>query len=150
MAPAPSNITIGALAFSPKTSIKKDSAGTPAKDHSSKLCYPATVTPIKLTRSLPAKAMAKEKVPARTINLSGFNEKVRCIMNVAIVQKRALLSRMISVCSAIKDLVSVLIKLAPFNPLINRKYVMAVIAIPPKTAPYFFRPAFRLNVKVDG
>ena len=42
-----------------------DCTGVPAASHSWKESQAATGTPIKLTKSLPAKAMAKAKVPDR-------------------------------------------------------------------------------------
>ena len=135
IAPAPNNIKSGALALSPKISMKNKSGAIPEADQASNDCHPATVTPMKLTKSFPAKAIARENVPAKTINFNGFSAKTRCMMKVKIVQTTALIPRIVTVFSPINVRISSLIKLAPFNPLITRKYVIAVIAIPPKTAP---------------
>ena len=136
----------GALALSPRISIKNKSGAIPEADQASNDCHPATVTPMKLTKSFPAKAIARENVPASTMNFKGFSAKTRCMMKVSMVQTAALIPRMVKVFSPINVRISALMKLAPFNPLITRKYVIAVIAIPPKTAPYRRKPSFRLKV----
>jgi len=49
--------------------LNADGSAAPAVTQALKEAYPAMGTPIKLTRSLPAKAMARAKVPASTTTL---------------------------------------------------------------------------------
>mgnify|MGYP006250117441 CR=1 FL=1 len=55
--------------FEANTFIGNSVAGIPDRDHSVKALYAATGTPIKLTKSLPAKANARAKVPTIIMSL---------------------------------------------------------------------------------
>ena len=63
-----SNI-VGVGTFEANTSMLKESAGKPEAVQASYDCQAAMGTPIKFTKSLPAKANAKAKVPTRIIIL---------------------------------------------------------------------------------
>src|SRR5690606_22626615 len=92
-------------------------------------------TPMKLTRSFPAKAMAKEKVPARTTIFRGLTLYSRCRrkqLDVANTKTTATIHRL---CSKIQVIVSELNKVVPFIPLISKKYTMQAIPAPENKGP---------------
>ena len=69
---AKNNHSVGVGTFFPKASIANSPAGIPDPLHASNDCHPAIGTPIKFTKSFPAKANAKENVPIIMINLYMF------------------------------------------------------------------------------
>ncbi|CAI8395862.1 MAG: Uncharacterised protein [Cryomorphaceae bacterium] len=111
----------GAFAFSPKMSIKNASAGSVDAPHACKLWNPATVTPIKFTKSFPANAMAKENVPASTMNFSGLNAKNRDSKKVISDHTTTLTPIMLKVFALIQSRTSEEMNEAPLRPLISKK-----------------------------
>ena len=99
---------------------------------------PVRGTPMKLTRSLPAKAMARAKVPISTTTLSTFTPRAwsACINSVKPTRQAP---STVSVLASIQSLTSGVMKAMLFRPLMSRKYTMAVAQMPPNMPIFHFR-----------
>ena len=75
---------------------------------------------MKFTKSLPAKAKAKAKVPIRMIILKTFTFN-QCNTCIKMVKKMREAQTIVSVCVSIYCTKSVPSMLLPFNPLISMK-----------------------------
>src|SRR5699024_9753285 len=109
-------------------------------------CMAAMGTPMKFTRSFPAKARASAKVPIMMMTFRIFVLKTRCMSKENKVQKTKLTPKTINWLSLIHALVSLLMKETPFNPFIKIKKVIKEIANPPNNAPKRFTLCSDLNV----
>ena len=99
---------------------------------------------MKFTRSLPAKAIAKEKVPMSTTVLSTLtlHQCSICISIENTTKQAPIISR---VCVLIHSLMSGVMKVRSFAPLMSIKYMIAVVARPPKMP--IFQVRFFLKLK---
>ena len=85
---------------------------------------------MKFTRSLPAKAMARAKVPISTTTFSTFTPSAcsSCISSVNPTRHPVIIR---AVWPAIQALTSGVMNVRSLVPLISRKYMMAVAQMPP-------------------
>ena len=122
MTPAPKRKYQGVLAGPRSEVIRKPSGELPAPlvVKSMKEEYPAKGTPIKFTRSLPAKASASAKVPSSTTTLNTFTLS-QCNTCMSIVKNMKQLPINIAVLSCIHCLLSAVMNELSFRPFINIK-----------------------------
>ena len=114
-----------------KPDIFKEFSGIPADVQRLKESQAAIGTPIKLTKSFPAKAIAKANVPAKTIILKIFT--LAKYNNWDKIPKKIIkLKMIIPECESIQSKRSLLTKETLLSPLMTRKYISAVRATPPK------------------
>src|SRR5699024_4772424 len=88
-------------------------------------------TPMKFTRSFPAKARASAKVPIMMMTFRIFVLKTRCMSKENKVQKTKLTPKTINWLSLIHALVSLLMKETPFNPFIKKNKLIDKLTCPP-------------------
>ena len=94
---------------------------------------------MKFTRSLPANAMARAKVPKRTITRKILILKASRICDIMVNAMRHP-HRIVPLCVSIMSRTSGVMKDDFPNPATRRKYIMAVMEIPPNmpTAQWLF------------
>jgi len=93
---------------------------------------PATGTPMKFTRSFPANAMARAKVPTRTMIFSMLIFLIRVRACRMMLHPTKLISMIVAVLSSTKPLTESGTMVDPLDPLISRKNRIAVMANPPQ------------------
>ena len=128
--PATNRKNVDVFAGSASEVIMSSSAPAPDETYTRKESKPANVTPIKFTRSFPAKASAKENVPTSTTTLSTFtlHQWSSCISTVNSTKQPA---SIISVFSSTNTFAESETIDVPFKPLISMKYTIDVTATPP-------------------
>ena len=122
MTPAPKRKYQGVLAGPRSEVIRKPSgeAPVPLVVKSMNEEYPAKGTPMKFTRSLPAKASASAKVPSKTTTLNTFTLS-QCNICISTVKNAKLIPMSIAVLSCIHCLFSAVMNELSFKPFINMK-----------------------------
>src|SRR5574344_222546 len=141
MIPAVRSIRGFALTGAARELISKfeptDAAGMPALTAAEAVeyeSYPAMLTPIKLTRSFPAKARARAKVPASTAMFRILTLR-HASKYISTVQKANSSPRVLHKCASTKLNKLSGITAVPLSPLNRAKYVIAVRANPHQSAP---------------
>ena len=119
--PERSRKAVGAVEGFKRPPIMKALSAAPEACHSFQLSQAASGTPTKFTRSLPAKANARENVPARMMILKMLTRKTVMSTWKSTVRPVKSEKRMTAVLALIHWIHSGRMKLAPLAPFITRK-----------------------------